>query len=172
LEDRLANSDFDGDGFTPAQNDCDDTDPGIHPNAPDLASEPDGIDNDCDGEVDNDYTPPDPDNDGDGYPQSVDCDDNNEFVYPNNPNWYPDDRDHNCDYQVELQTPLAIIYYDAVLTVSCEVTQAGFATDIDVPCGQTGPYVDAGVTGDGSSNQDCRDDIVNVWATSRTQMCR
>ena len=39
---------MDGDGFT-ADQDCDDSDPGIHPAAPELC---DGFDNDCDGQVD------------------------------------------------------------------------------------------------------------------------
>jgi hypothetical protein len=51
LEDRLANTDFDGDGFTPAMGDCDDSEMNAYPG---LAEAPgDGIDNDCDGEVDN-----------------------------------------------------------------------------------------------------------------------
>ncbi|MGD2170764.1 MAG: MopE-related protein [Gammaproteobacteria bacterium] len=51
LEDRLANTDFDGDGFTPAMGDCNDAEINAYPG---LAEVPgDGIDNDCDGQVDN-----------------------------------------------------------------------------------------------------------------------
>ncbi len=51
LEDRLADSDFDMDGFTPATGDCDDSNFNAYPG---LAEVPgDGIDNDCDGEIDN-----------------------------------------------------------------------------------------------------------------------
>lgn len=46
--------DQDGDGFAPPE-DCDDTDPSVYPGAPEIY---DGIDNDCDGIIDNDYTAP------------------------------------------------------------------------------------------------------------------
>nr|HOO45290.1 MopE-related protein [Deltaproteobacteria bacterium] len=42
--------DADGDGYTYAQGDCDDSDPDIHPGAIDVCG--DGIDNDCDGVID------------------------------------------------------------------------------------------------------------------------
>ena len=44
--------DVDGDGYTPCQGDCDDEDPAIHPDVPDWHL--DGIDDDCDGDVDED----------------------------------------------------------------------------------------------------------------------
>jgi hypothetical protein len=43
-------TDADGDGFSPAQGDCDDTNPLIHPGAPEICD--DGLDNDCDGVAD------------------------------------------------------------------------------------------------------------------------
>ena len=46
--------DADGDGW-PAGEDCDDSDPDVHPNAPDDTC--DGIDNDCDDSVDDDVAP-------------------------------------------------------------------------------------------------------------------
>jgi hypothetical protein len=42
--------DADGDGVRQCDNDCNDTNPAIHPGAPELC---DGQDNDCDGIIDN-----------------------------------------------------------------------------------------------------------------------
>ena len=47
LEGLVATGDFDGDGFSGAGGDCDDTDPNINPDAFDVSN--DGIDSDCDG---------------------------------------------------------------------------------------------------------------------------
>jgi len=58
-----ANVDNDGDGFTVAQGDCNDTDPEVGPYRGDTSG--DRKDNDCDGWADN--GPDDVDNDGDGY---------------------------------------------------------------------------------------------------------
>lgn len=58
-----ANVDSDGDGFTVAQGDCNDTDPEVGPYRGDTQG--DRKDNDCDGWADN--GPDDVDNDGDGY---------------------------------------------------------------------------------------------------------
>jgi hypothetical protein len=87
--------DGDGDGFVPPQ-DCDDTDPDIHPGAEDAPY--DGIDADCGGGSDNDA-------DGDGYDWDgtefgVDCDDQNAEVNPGAVeacNGYDDD----CDGEVD-----------------------------------------------------------------------
>jgi hypothetical protein len=62
LEVRLANSDFDNDGYSVAEGDCDDSNPAANPAGNDIQG--DNIDNDCDGEIDN--TPSDLDSDGDG----------------------------------------------------------------------------------------------------------
>ncbi|MFQ5670192.1 MAG: MopE-related protein [Acidobacteriota bacterium] len=57
--------DLDGDGFKPFCGDCDDTDPGIHPNATEIC---DGLDNNCDGQTDEGFT----DSDGDGVGDNCD----------------------------------------------------------------------------------------------------
>jgi hypothetical protein len=65
--------DFDNDGYTPEVccaggfPDCNDADPDVHPNAPELC---DGVDNDCDGLVDED--PSGADTDGDGVRNACD----------------------------------------------------------------------------------------------------
>ena len=71
-------ADFDGDGWdTCADGDCDDADAAVHPGIPDPC---DGVDNDCDGGIDEDGAP---DLDGDGFNLCQgDCDELDEAVYP------------------------------------------------------------------------------------------
>ena len=73
--------DFDGDGFTVCEGDCDDNNPDIYPGNTEIC---DGLDNDCNGEVDEVIQ----DQDGDGI---SDCLDN----CPQEPN--PDQMDGDCD---------------------------------------------------------------------------
>jgi hypothetical protein len=86
--------DHDGDGFSLRAGDCDDTNPLIYPGAPDVA---DGLDNDCDGEIDEGS--PDADDDGDGFSDiEGDCDDDNTAVYPGAPEGtVADGLDNDCD---------------------------------------------------------------------------
>lgn len=71
--------DQDGDALTPAQGDCDDTDPAQFPGADE--SVPDGLSNDCDQQIDEDV-----DLDGDGWTLAQeDCDDANPSVNPGSP---------------------------------------------------------------------------------------
>ncbi|MEC7984479.1 MAG: MopE-related protein, partial [Myxococcota bacterium] len=61
-----------------AGTDCDDDEPSAYPNATEIA---DGVDNDCDGVVDN-ISSSGTDADGDGYDHTVDCDDADAFTHP------------------------------------------------------------------------------------------
>ncbi len=76
--------DFDGDGYN-EDVDCDDYDPNSYPGASEVC---DDADNDCDGSTDEgdvctDEEEPGPvDNDGDGYTEDVDCDDNDSNTHP------------------------------------------------------------------------------------------
>ena len=95
--------DWDGDGVTDCEGDCDDWNPSARPGLPDLC---DGVDNDCDGSIDEDL---DADADGDGHfaPGSCtqpnqDCDDADALTHPGAPeecNGIDDD----CDGQIDGQ---------------------------------------------------------------------
>lgn len=98
--------DVDGDGFSTCS-DCNDRDAGINPSAAEGPADPavpgvpacDGIDNDCDGKVDDGTTCKDDDHDGLTELQG-DCDDWNYYTYPG-ADEKPDLQDNNCDTKVE-----------------------------------------------------------------------
>ena len=85
------------DGYSPIADDCDDSDPDIYPGAPDPCND-DGIDNDCDGEIDEDA-----DADGDGVDDvncgGEDCDDSDPAIFPGAPELC-DGIDNDCDGQL------------------------------------------------------------------------
>ena len=90
------NVDEDGDGYTPAQGDCDDSDPDVYPGATLVCG--DGKDNNCNGFIDD----AEPDVDGDGYPpcrngEVYDCDENDPNVHPGMNEIPGDGIDNNCD---------------------------------------------------------------------------
>jgi hypothetical protein len=72
--------------------DCDDTDPTVHPGAPDLCG--DAVDADCDPVGDDDC-------DQDGASTATDCDDTDATVFPGAVETAPDGRDEDCDGRVD-----------------------------------------------------------------------
>ena len=164
--------DADGDGHNKISmggDDCDDADPDVHPGAPEYC---DGIDNNCNGIIDdNTIDCPEgmvcfqlqciqPDNDGDGYPNDVDCDDSNPFVYPGAPELC-DGFDNDCNGIVDDNTmdcPSGSVCVNGVCTF---IDNDGDGYPNDVDCDDSNPFVYPGAPElcDGFDN-DC-DSIVD-----------
>lgn len=147
LENRLQNSDFDNDGYTPAAGDCNDSDFAISPNAVEIDG--DSIDNNCDGIVDGIVdTPTDIDQDGDGFTVDTgDCNDLNAEIYPG-------------------QYDSSAIDPNALLTWSWEGT-SGVSDGVDNDCDgviDQAPSTTADYDGDGLTDAD----EVNVYKTNPT----
>ena len=102
--------DDDGDGYTEEEGDCDDTDGGVSPGIPEACN---GIDDDCDGEVDQgmdgfaasvpmDGTSDCIDDDGDGYTEvQGDCDDLSPIAHPNARELCLDGVDNDCNQEID-----------------------------------------------------------------------
>ena len=72
--------DDDGDGWSACGGDCDDGDPLVSPSAEEL---PNGVDDDCDDEIDEVANPISSDDDGDSWSEDEgDCDDTDETIHP------------------------------------------------------------------------------------------
>ncbi len=85
-------NDLDGDGYRADADDCDDTDPTVHPGAGETYY--DGVDNDCDPATIDD------DQDADGVSVDVDCNDYDPAVNPDAVDLC-DGVDNNCDGSVD-----------------------------------------------------------------------
>jgi len=132
--------DGDLDGFTELEGDCDDTDDGIHPEAPEL---PDGIDNNCDGSIDEGTD--NVDDDDDGFTElDGDCDDGEGSTHPGAFE-YLDEVDNDCDGVIDEGTEA----YDDDGDCACEGTDdvtvctGSISTSCDVDVLTTGDCDDA-----------------------------
>lgn len=99
--------DDDVDGFTENEGDCDDQNGLV---APDLEEECDGIDNNCDGEID-ELEECTLDEDGDGFPKFLDCDDNDNRRFPGKEE-VCDNIDNDCNGQVDDNLEFFTVYLD------------------------------------------------------------
>jgi hypothetical protein len=174
--------DNDGDGFTENQGDCDDNDASVYPGAIEVEN---GVDDDCDGIIDEGTNAYDDDGDGysenegdcddtdasvtfddcdgDGYVSIVyggeDCDDADPDVHPAAPEQC-DLIDNNCDGQVdEAGAAGCSVYFE-------DLDEDGYGSTVSAcVCGPTGSF-------SSSSATDCYDDnsaanpAYSLWATT------
>ena len=100
--------DYDGDGYSAFDADCDDTLSQVFPGAVEL---PDNLDNDCDDLIDEGLdtgdTGPGDDRDGDGYPADQDCNDDIASINPGAEEVPGNSIDEDCDGRA-CERPLAL----------------------------------------------------------------
>jgi hypothetical protein len=166
--------DLDGDGVTSDEGDCNDDDPAIHPGAEETC---DGVDQDCDGEIDEEATDGDrwyEDLDGDGYAGAPvtacaaeaswsetldDCDEGSDEVHPEAEETWYDGIDQDCDGNDLDQDGDGFDVQD-----DCDDTDAEVHPDATE---RTDELVDYDCDGDGDNDgsltdEDCQDDAPEI----------
>ncbi len=130
--------DADGDGYAFEIDDCDDTDSSVNPGASEVF---DGVDNDCNGMIDEGFT----DVDGDGYAFEIDdCDDTDSSINPGASEVF-DGIDNDCD--------------DIIDEGFTDVDGDGYAFEID-DCDDTNASINPGTSEilDNGIDDDCNSD--------------
>ncbi|MBN2800854.1 MAG: putative metal-binding motif-containing protein [Deltaproteobacteria bacterium] len=152
--------DDDGDGYTEADGDCDDTDASVSPGESEKPY--DGIDNDCNASTTDD------DLDGDGYaPEAGDCDDGDASVNPGASEIPYNGEDDDCSSATKDDDLDGDGYAHAT---DCDDTNAAVhpgATEVpydgkDNDCSPATPDDDLDGDGVGHST-DCNDDLATVY---------
>ncbi|MBN2798045.1 MAG: pre-peptidase C-terminal domain-containing protein [Deltaproteobacteria bacterium] len=128
-------TDADGDGFN-APDDCNDNSVAVYPGAAEVC---DGVDQDCDGEIDEGTDCFDAD--GDGHMAAVDCDDGDASTYPGAPESC-DGADNDCDGTVDEGTECYDDDFDG------ETEQDGDCNDANANTYSTAPEVCDGLDND------------------------
>lgn len=96
---KCVGKDEDSDGVPGNLGDCDDSDPQVHPGAPEVCN---GKDDDCDGKIDNDV-----DGDKDGFfactedETKLDCDDGDPAIHPGVEAEVCNEKDDDCNGEVD-----------------------------------------------------------------------
>jgi hypothetical protein len=165
-----AEYDLDGDGFATCGGDCDDNDPTAHPGA---IEEPNLIDDDCDGEVDEGTVLA--DDDGDGFSEDEgDCNDGDASVYPGAEEIPGNGIDDDCDGEVDQGTTDADADGYSAAGGDCDDSHSGvYPGAPELPDGLDNDCdgdIDEGTTasdddGDGFSEDegDCDDTDPDTW---------